>query len=332
MPRSPSLEILKQSILELFKMKGLSTPSILFEDGDRTLNFPSKDSIEDVIFFGNALNYLGSHKPFKRKCAYRLWALSTSHAKLIARYLGLEASTIGVINRYELFPMSKSPKRLDLQSPMHFVYSGRIVSGKNVELIPKVLARQSLVPVSRIELHICYNQFDPKILSTVKDRCIQRNLRLHDHGDLGIDWMEKFKGLNCALINLSTYGKEDFNISLAQADQNGLPKILSEWGAFLDLQSPNRAMLGLGLLDQIEGEPLISIPPKCTEIDRCLLKITRPTSNPKILARAIRPKILPGNLLGELLQKKQTAAELNTRKENENELIDMHLNALSIAS
>ena len=55
-------------------------------------------------------------------------------------------------------------------------------------------------------------------------------------GNLGLDWAKSDFGPRPVLVNFSTSPSEDFGVSVAQAQENGMGLVLSEWGAHLDVR------------------------------------------------------------------------------------------------
>jgi glycosyltransferase involved in cell wall biosynthesis len=118
------------------------------------------------------------------------------------------------------------------------VFSGRASPGKNHGLWIKVAHEIQAKSRRCVRVVICGPQTAwlreaspfPTEIRRFRWRVKPRFL-----GDLGLDWPRKIKG-NPVLLNLSTSFQEDFGVSAAQAQQQGWPLMLSDWGGHADIE------------------------------------------------------------------------------------------------
>lgn len=146
---------------------------------------------------------------------FYLWTLCSSLRNLLINYVGLPADSVGLISRYDLFPMTTPSYKLSEVDSL--IYSGRDVPGKLVS---------SLREVSH-QLGLPLNECGPGLLQ--------------DHGQ---EWVSKYKG-RPAFITFSHYRFEDFSVSAAEAQSWGLPVICPYWYGFKNIQGSKDHLLFL---------------------------------------------------------------------------------------
>jgi glycosyltransferase involved in cell wall biosynthesis len=194
-----------------------------------------KASTFDVALYGDALMFPPKIINWPRK-NFRLWFLSRAMRKIFAHVCALPESDFGLLARHSLFPRSPSPTPLpSLQGACEFVFAGQLSRYKSAEQLG-IFLREIKSKGGTPRLHICGANQIPKGLELLKKAA--RDTEVIDHGDLGIDWTKQFSQRS-TYISLSLAPSEDFGVSLAQAQQAGLPVIVSDWGGHRDARGEN---------------------------------------------------------------------------------------------
>jgi len=233
-----SIDLLKVRVLDYFSRNKLSTPQF----ADDFLNFKEESDSEvvNIVLFGGYLNRIleSGNWPFKKM---KLWVISESVRHTLCELFKFEANQIGVIPRYEIFKKVSSGHWPELKKT-EFVYAGRLSRVKNIALLIKTY-HELQRKFKNIKLKLI-GDFDSEVheyqgIFTVEDYK-QEILELVDSlswnskpeflGKLAYDeWPNKL-GNNSAYISLSTYLSEDYAVSIAQAQEKGVPVICSNWG------------------------------------------------------------------------------------------------------
>lgn len=203
---------------------------------------------QDIVLTGRFLQRLlesGNWLP----PSLRLWCLSSVVKRTLIKTFDFRPSQIGVIDRYQLFPVKKQ-KKFD-RDELNLVYGGRICTAKNVLLLLHVtyhLQNFLSCPVQLFfigpfdeEKHEHRDKSEKNLNSFLKE--IFEKLKFKDQPvfmskrsaqswfDLPIE--------NPVFFSLSTYLFEDFGVALAQAQSAGWPAIISDWGGHRDVKGEN---------------------------------------------------------------------------------------------
>ncbi len=182
---------------------------------------------------------------------YRFWALSSAVKKVYTDLLGFPAESISIIPRNSLFPLGEE-KHLTGDT-FDLVHAGRISPVKNMEMF--LLFAYYLQKDHQVKCRpVLFGDFDD-IQHDHHGRILQKDYRHFIQticSSLEWDIEPKFMGLypsnewsqhkelnSPVYCTFSTYSKEDFGVSVAQAQANGWPLILSAWGGHLDCSGQN---------------------------------------------------------------------------------------------
>lgn len=177
-----------------------------------------------LVLLGDAPYYLSFFTHWRWTGQFYLWTLSTALRDLLVNVGGIPSDCIGVISRYDLYPLK--PPLYPLRSTDSLVYAGRDVPGKQLPVLRKLAAKTGFA------LYECGPE------------------QAIDHGET---WTEKFLG-RPAFISLSHYRFEDFSVAAAQAQAAGLPVICPQWYGFKDIQGPADAVLKLTAFPELLGD------------------------------------------------------------------------------
>jgi glycosyltransferase involved in cell wall biosynthesis len=211
-------------------------PHAFVGDG-HLFQFPKTKKIH-VTLFGDAVFALRTVSTWPQALIY-LWVLSRSQRFLLHHLFNIPLDRIGVVPRYQLFPMGKKKRMLDDEKVFHFVSASRASPEKNIPLLLETVA--GIQNVKRnCSLAICGPNLDQdfKKLVLPEIKKLSWTKRPQNAGDLGTNWVQHpFE--NPVLIHLSTSMTEDFAVNVAQAQSQGWPVILSDWGAHKDVVGPN---------------------------------------------------------------------------------------------
>ncbi len=232
-----SLSMLSEKATTYLRAHGLK--NIWIPDDER--RFLNSHETVDVLLFGGFLERF-IESGIWPDSNYRLWAFSNASKKVLTNMFGFNDAEIGLIPRSELFP-EKAPMPIPA-SGIDFVFAGRISSTKNIECILRTFSILQNQFSSRLHF---FGEFDDM---TDPDRGRFESTSFKGHIDYvvkNLPWREEpyFHGKvektewlhlvkNPVLINFSTFIFEDFGVSLAQAQEQGWPSIVTSWGGFRD--------------------------------------------------------------------------------------------------
>lgn len=191
----------------------------------------------DVVFFGDFLRKFleGALWPFD---SYRFWTISNASKNVIVNLFNIPAEHIHVIPRYSLFSKGMNDTKLEIKNIKKLYYVGQLRSEKNILLIMWTVFYLQNKFNLQVELNL--------IGEFAGDESFQKNvIELRDNLSWKIrpivhGYIENFSFTelekNSALINLSTFHYEDFDVAQAMAQEAGLFTITSEWGGHLDIE------------------------------------------------------------------------------------------------
>lgn len=247
-----SLAVLKQRVLDYFERNKIATDNVWFPDIDivfpQSLN--NQENIQ-VVFFGGFPErvFETGNWPDKK---FTFWCLSSKVQKILINLFNFVPASVNVISRYELFEKSSDEKKLDLNSDIQIIYSGRLSSQKNIEMLlafSSILQEKTdknieLLLLGEWDNHIPKHRGRYVIESYQKhiaDFCEEINLQITPKfiNHLGHHEWPELLGDNCLMANFSTFVCEDFGVSVAQAQALGIPMILSKWGGHCDVEAGN---------------------------------------------------------------------------------------------
>lgn len=236
-----SIEILKRACEGYLGKLGIRPCFADHHDFYRTLESRNGEVV-DVVLFGSYLERFIESGTWP-KSRYRFWVLTSCVRDVLTRQLGIPSSAIQVIPRYSLFATTTGRPLPDFRrEPTALVFAGRISAVKNIEFL--------LRTISALQEYGC-----PVTLSLFGDpddqyhydlgRRTHRNFHMHIEEVLrtlpwktrpiirrkmGSDEWLASAPADSVLVSLSSFLKEDFDVSLAQAQAAGWPAIVSDWG------------------------------------------------------------------------------------------------------
>lgn len=226
---------------------------VWFADDNRPFPGVARDTLVNVVLFGGFLERIleSGNWPAER---VRFWVPCEATREVLVELLGLSQRNIGLVPRYELFPMAREAAHAfpDAKKPFHFVFAGRISPTKNIAILLRTVAllqTRHQLPVG-ISL---FGEFDAqphpdrgrrdaedyraRILRLVED--IEWTRRPDFRGKVGPSEWLRAAPENPVYINFSTFICEDFDVSLAQAQAAGWPAIFTDWGGHREVRGRN---------------------------------------------------------------------------------------------
>lgn len=247
-----SLAILQEKVLSFFLRHNIQIDNIWFPDIDIVIPISLKGHKNiQIVFFGGFLERFFESGNWPNK-NFKFWCLSSKVQMVLIDLLKLPADSINVIPRYQLFEKNQFLKYCDLKQDVQIVYSGRLSSQKNIEMVlafGEILKEKihkkveilllgewdNLAPKNRGRYQInSYQKIVEKFQSNLK---IKQSVSFIHHLNYE-EWLNQLSS-NCILVNFSNFVCEDFGVSIAQAQQLGIPIILSKWGGHCDVQGDN---------------------------------------------------------------------------------------------
>ncbi|EQC45614.1 hypothetical protein [Bacteriovorax sp. Seq25_V] len=228
-----SITILEH-LIKLHFLKQNRNATIFCDNLDITFK---KSDVVDIVLFGHGLKNIFSYKLFPRTSRFTFWVLNSNFKKRFVHYLGLPSDSIGVLDRYELFPPIVE-REYDLPKLSNFIYSGRPLTLKNFELTIMLLNHYKKMTNEAVKLEVCSPMF--KKSDFIRYIPESNDIEIEFLGDLGIDWYKKVENPHDkTLINLSLDPFDDFNVSVAQWQQIGGGTIVSTFGPYAHLRGKN---------------------------------------------------------------------------------------------
>lgn len=219
-----------------------------------------KDVVYNCVLTGNFIKRLLESETWP-KGRYRFWVLSQRSKDVLMSFGLFQDREIQVVPRHRVFKYANHWKQLDLKKKINFVFAGRVSPTKNVESI--LLSTYFLQKKYQIncQLHIIGptdNIPHPDRGRFNYDSYIDGVKELSS----SLDWvqpptfystMESQEWLeidveNRVLVNHSTFICEDFNVSLAQAQNQGWPSIISSFGGNTDKVLNNSILLSWNMI------------------------------------------------------------------------------------
>lgn len=236
---SRSIYLLEQKIRKYFNERDIN-PVIFCNNCD--VLWPDDDII-DVVLLGTALNDILQTNFFPKKALFRFWVLNEALKSRISNILRIPDSSIGVINRYSLFPREDKLFFPKIESAQ-FVYSARAITLKNFDLVVKFLEKLSQNQNRKIDLEVYSPSISDKNFLKSSSR-----VNLIKRGDRGINWVRSVENIrNKFLINFSIDPLDDFNVSTAQWQEAGGAVIAPLMGPYFQLEGENIYFIDLKVL------------------------------------------------------------------------------------
>lgn len=206
---------------------------------------PSTKSL-NIILLGSALRSLLESEYWPGESC-RLWCVSDSMRDVLAELTLLKKEQIGLVSRYEIVRPMDPARHLDLDRELTFVVSGRLTPSKNIRgTVLFVHALQHLLkrPIRMVlighyedDFGFGRGRYQVSSYRTLVHELIEEldwyTKPEHAEPLPPETWTERF-GSDAVLLSFSQFFSEDFNVSLAQAEEAGWPAILSSWGGHRD--------------------------------------------------------------------------------------------------
>jgi glycosyltransferase involved in cell wall biosynthesis len=260
-----SINVLSDRLDHYFSARGLELP--WYPDNYTCLRIPSNQSIQNIVLFGGFLKSFLESGNWPIDTGARFWCLSSRVQKIFQKVLDCGDNFISVIPRYDLFPQKKEERRI---STLNLVFAGRLSESKNIKLLLAVyreLEKQAPIECS-LDLYGLFDDgYSYNYGRRKRDESYETDLRRYIskkdwlnppriHG-----WKESKEWLNDSrnktYITLSEFACEDFGVSVAQAQENGMPTILSDWGGHADVYGRVLKIPSSLLCHGIESEVLL---------------------------------------------------------------------------
>jgi hypothetical protein len=185
---------------------------------------------------------------------YRLWVLCDRAKAVLEEILCIPGQQIGVVPRYELLPRARRMRPLSMVEPCTLVFGGRFSRIKGVLHTIEFARSLQMDHGFPVRLVLCGEFFEIPPLDGSHPRWSTSQLRAEmtricddSRWDCPPEirlkqspegWQKKLEP-NPTLVNLSLLYPEDYGVSIAQAQAQGWPTLLSPWGAHFDAVQSN---------------------------------------------------------------------------------------------
>lgn len=245
-----SIDILMEKCTDWFRRKEING-ALWFADSAQPFPYRNDQTINIILFGGFLRRFLESGNwDFSNA---RFWVLSSSVKDILSQLLGISSDHIGVIPRYELFPTTSALTPFSsLQEPTTFVFAGRISAVKNIKMLLETVSSLQTDHNCAVQLALIGNydnqthsdrgRFDHLKYQEDIEALIQQlpwKFRPSVTAKVGPYQWPLMKFTNPVYVNLSTFMCEDFDVSTAQAQSQGWPCLLSDWGGHQDVLGKN---------------------------------------------------------------------------------------------
>lgn len=206
------------------------------------VDFPKKKMADVVLISRFYEQLMGSDQWPLAGC--RLWVVCQAAKAVLVNEAGIPSHKVGVVPRYQLIPRAKEESPFpNMKKPWSLVYSGRMTEDKGFLFFLKVahlLQQKFKLPVTPVIFGIKelpnpetarFNKKVRKLLSELEWKIppsIWTNLAPGE-------WTQ-VKLTHPVLFNFTWYAKDDFGVSVSEAQQEGWPVLLSAWAGNLDVR------------------------------------------------------------------------------------------------
>lgn len=243
----PSIHYLQKSISALFRYK--YRRDCAFPNYQCDLLWPTTKTI-DVVLFGDAAYSLMCSNSWPATHLFRLWVLNSTFRNGLIEIFNFKRNELGVIPREALILRKKGIDPFPASPDVNFIISSRTRYEKNFILACQTvnfLQENFFGKSSRLYI------FSPKtsakdLKSKLKD--LTWYISPHFMGDQGLNWIE-FAPANSILVNFSIDPMDDFNVSTAQAQEQGWPLLVPDRGPYRDISSNRTIYLPVDLLKPV---------------------------------------------------------------------------------
>lgn len=270
-----SLDVLKERVSPLISGGQIAIGDfadiIWFPDIDRLpLQADSTtNTVFDCILTGNFIKRLLESDSWPQG-QYRFWVLSKRTKDVLIAFGLLSDEDVEVIPRGSVFKYSDNWNKIDLEKKINFVFAGRISPTKNIEsLIFSTYFLQKKFGVS-CQLHLIGptdNLPHPdrgvfnfhSYLDGVKEVSASLDWTTAPifHPAVGVEEWLRIDLENKVIVNHSTFICEDFNVSLAQAQNQGWPSIVSSFGGNTDVMLSNSIAIPWNMIARSDESKIV---------------------------------------------------------------------------
>lgn len=239
----PSLNLLEGCTAKWFAKNQLARPFIPAVHD--SASFPFGELI-DVVLSGRLYDEILSYENWPGD-KFRLWTLSFPARKARMIIGNMKEDEIGVLPRYELFPVSVQAREFpEIHAPWTSVYSGRISLDKGFGTFLRISSElqelgEDVTPVIFGLLQRGRSEKENREMLNLKE--LLGRLKWKKPPVIYLEtssenWM-RMNLVNPVLFNFTTFINDDFGVSAAQAQQCGWPLLLSDWGGNRDIVGKN---------------------------------------------------------------------------------------------
>lgn len=232
--KSRSVEFLIKKCRKIFKEK---YNLIVYFPGYQDFYWPKvchQQKIVDVVLFGNALHLLTHPFLWPHFKSYRFWVLSIKHQEMLVKIFGLQVEQVGLIPRHLIEGKKKSIRPLKMSGPLDFVMSSRLSDDKNIDFSLHFINHLQNIHNKKVTLTIYFPHGNKESLKHSLTK-FKWSIKPTIKGDKGFTWYKDFQKKHPIYFNASTSYFEDFSVATMQAQKNGWPVILSDWGVFKEI-------------------------------------------------------------------------------------------------
>ena len=241
-----SIDILSQRCLLWFQQRQIAGP-VWFADGSLPFPINNNEETVNVVLFGSFVRRVCTSQLWTASHV-KLWVLSRSCRQVLSQVLNYPEDQIGIIPRYELFPIfGAQPSFPDFKKPTSLVFAGRLSPTKNIEALVWTNWYLQTEWQQLVELFLIGdfdNQSHPelgrgpvvnyqqKIHSLIES--LNWKVKPRVIAKLGpLDWL-RLDFVSPVFVSFTTFLCEDFGVSLAQTQAQGWPALVSDWGGHRD--------------------------------------------------------------------------------------------------
>lgn len=261
-PWTISQSILRPRIDSYLKENNHRTDNVWYPDVE--IVFPERllnETNIQVVLFGSFFEKIFETGSWPEK-NYTFWCMCKRVKNILTEICAFPEASVQCIPRYEIFSLG-SPRALSLDQPINLVYSGRLSSQKNIEFFLAFAA--SVGHLSSVEVHTTllgkWDNWIPKHRGRYVIESYQNNinkflskLKFKNSPvfieDLGSEeWLNYLEG-NSLLVSFSTSIAEDYGVSIAQAQELGVPLMISDWGGHGDVEGDNVYHVPLSMIGE----------------------------------------------------------------------------------
>jgi glycosyltransferase involved in cell wall biosynthesis len=242
-----SIDLLREATRAWLSRRGIGAP-VVFADHHDPYPIDASTSQAEMVLFGGFLRRFFESGNWTAQ-SYRFWVPAATTREILCRQLGIPAKCIGLIPRYELFSAMAPARPLPHPSDVwNFVYAGRLSPTKNIRTLLHFVSQLQTLGLN-CDLHLM-GDFD---CLTHPDRgrfeSLDYEAEIHSlskrlswtsppvfHPKTGHDLWFRTKLRDPVFLSLSTFLCEDYGVAVAQAQAQGWPCVISDWGGHRDVQ------------------------------------------------------------------------------------------------